>query len=240
MSSGPSKLVALFALLLCVWGVTYWLYNPGFDPNGAPITTGKAPTGLEGLGGAPSLAAVDQSPSEPPTGEMTPPPAIVIDPRTVVVQVPAPEPVTKKVVVAPEFTRYTVQKGDVSFEVIAKRVLGDRKYAAAISRANPMLSPDKLIAGRTVLNIPKDPTNIQGKETTITVPAKKPGANEAKPTEASTVGRTYTVLADDTLSGIAKKFYGKSAQWKKIFDANRGVISDPAKLKAGVQIVIPD
>jgi nucleoid-associated protein YgaU len=46
---------------------------------------------------------------------------------------------------------------------------------------------------------------------------------------ASTSGepRTYVVKKGDSLSKIAKQFYGDMKLWKKIFEANRDKISNP-------------
>jgi LysM repeat protein len=51
--------------------------------------------------------------------------------------------------------------------------------------------------------------------------------------------RTYVVREGDTLASISRKFYRSSGRWKKIRDANRSVIQDPAKLKPGTTITIP-
>jgi nucleoid-associated protein YgaU len=49
----------------------------------------------------------------------------------------------------------------------------------------------------------------------------------------------YEVVAGDTLSRIAKQFYGDASQYKKIFDANRDQLSDPDKIKVGQKLKIP-
>lgn len=51
--------------------------------------------------------------------------------------------------------------------------------------------------------------------------------------------RTYTVREGDTLASISRKFYKSSGRWKKIRDANKNVIDDPAKLKPGMTLTIP-
>ena len=53
-------------------------------------------------------------------------------------------------------------------------------------------------------------------------------------------GRTYTVAAGDSLSKIAKNFYGNAGQYMKIFEANKDKLSDPDKIKVGQELVIPD
>jgi nucleoid-associated protein YgaU len=64
---------------------------------------------------------------------------------------------------------------------------------------------------------------------------KTPNAS-TKPTRAS---RTYVVRDGDTLASISRKFYKSSARWKKIRDANRHIVDDPGKLKAGQTLTIP-
>lgn len=58
---------------------------------------------------------------------------------------------------------------------------------------------------------------------------KKPGGSS----------RTYVVQEGDTLASISRKFYKSSGRWKKIRDANKSVIDDPAKLKPGMTLTIP-
>src|ERR1700730_11436967 len=51
--------------------------------------------------------------------------------------------------------------------------------------------------------------------------------------------RTYVVRDGDTLASISRKFYKSSGRWKKIRDANRSIVDDPGKLKAGQTLTIP-
>jgi LysM repeat protein len=50
---------------------------------------------------------------------------------------------------------------------------------------------------------------------------------------------TYVVREGDTLASISRKFYKSSGRWKKIRDANKNVIDNPAKLKPGMTLTIP-
>lgn len=238
MPSKPSTVVALIASLLCVWVVVFWLYRPAdVDLSATPITAGRMPA-LDEIRNPP-LVAVEQA---TPAVEQKPMP-----PQTVLDDQGRPEParvVTKptRVVIPPEFLAYTVQKGDVSFQAIAKRIYGDIKHSDAISRSNPFVTPNKLIVGKTQLRIPKDPTNVQGKEVLVTPPTgadQLPIRDAGKPESPATAARTHVTQPGETLSSIAKKYYGKSAAWKKIADANRDTLPDPARLKAGLELVIP-
>jgi len=51
--------------------------------------------------------------------------------------------------------------------------------------------------------------------------------------------RTYTVVSGDSLSKIAKAFYGDVKLYPKIFEANRDQLSDPDKIKPGQVLKIP-
>lgn len=44
---------------------------------------------------------------------------------------------------------------------------------------------------------------------------------------------THTVVRGDTLSGIAKQYYGDASRWKEIFETNKGIIKDPNILMVG-------
>jgi nucleoid-associated protein YgaU len=47
------------------------------------------------------------------------------------------------------------------------------------------------------------------------------------------------VKSGDTLSKIAKEFYGNANAYMKIFEANKGTLSDPDKIKPGQVLTIP-
>ena len=49
----------------------------------------------------------------------------------------------------------------------------------------------------------------------------------------------YTVVKGDTLSKIAKEFYGNANAYQQIFEANRPMLSDPDKIYPGQNLRIP-
>ncbi|HOW45865.1 MAG TPA: LysM peptidoglycan-binding domain-containing protein [Candidatus Aminicenantes bacterium] len=59
-----------------------------------------------------------------------------------------------------------------------------------------------------------------------------------KPQTAPTL-RIHKVVAGDTLSKIAKKYYGKAGDYMKIFEANKDKLKDPDKIFPGQELVIP-
>jgi LysM repeat protein len=65
------------------------------------------------------------------------------------------------------------------------------------------------------------------------------GKTESASKTAPGKSRTYVVRDGDTLASISRKFYKSSGHWKKIRDANRSIVDDPARLKAGQTLTIP-
>lgn len=63
-------------------------------------------------------------------------------------------------------------------------------------------------------------------------------ASTAAPIQ-ETLAKTYTVVSGDTLSKIAKQYYGDANQWPKIFDANRDKLSNPDRISIGQVLRIP-
>ncbi len=51
---------------------------------------------------------------------------------------------------------------------------------------------------------------------------------------------TYTVAAGDSLSKIAKQFYGDANKYMKIFEANKDQLKNPDLIKPGQVLRIPD
>lgn len=49
----------------------------------------------------------------------------------------------------------------------------------------------------------------------------------------------YTVASGDTLSKIAKQFLGDAKRYPEIFNANKGTLTDPDKIKVGQTLTIP-
>ena len=66
------------------------------------------------------------------------------------------------------------------------------------------------------------------------------GSSSTAPPPATSGGRTYTVVKGDSLSKIAKQFYGSAGQWKKIYEANKDSIKNPDLIYPGQTFRIPD
>jgi nucleoid-associated protein YgaU len=64
------------------------------------------------------------------------------------------------------------------------------------------------------------------------------GGSSTAPTQAP--ARTHTVVKGDSLSKIAKRVYGDAQQWRRIYDANRDIVSDPDLIYPGQVLKLPD
>jgi len=56
---------------------------------------------------------------------------------------------------------------------------------------------------------------------------------------APTGGTTYTVKSGDNLWSIAKTHYGNGTYYKKIYEANKDKITNPNRIYAGQELVLP-
>jgi LysM repeat protein len=70
-------------------------------------------------------------------------------------------------------------------------------------------------------------------------PAKAQTAAAGAGAGGSGASRTYKVQPGDSLSKIAKQFYGDATKYQRIFEANRDKLENPDKIQAGQELVIP-
>lgn len=57
---------------------------------------------------------------------------------------------------------------------------------------------------------------------------------------AAAAAQYHDVVSGDTLSAIAKKYYGDANKYMKIFEANKPMLSDPNKIYPGQKLRIPE
>jgi nucleoid-associated protein YgaU len=74
---------------------------------------------------------------------------------------------------------------------------------------------------------------------TADIDAPAAAAAAASASGPSSTARSYTVQPGDSLSKISKQFYGDANKYMKIFEANKDKLSDPDKVRAGMELVIP-
>lgn len=63
--------------------------------------------------------------------------------------------------------------------------------------------------------------------------------NQLEVAEQAAEAQYYTVQSGDSLSAIAKKYYGDAMKYPVIFEANKPMLSDPDKIYPGQVLRIP-
>jgi len=80
-------------------------------------------------------------------------------------------------------------------------------------------------------------------EKAIIAAGNTPGVGEVEShievEEKAPEAQFYTVKSGDSLSKIAKEFYGDAMKYPMIFDANKPMLSDPDKIYPGQTLRIP-
>lgn len=119
---------------------------------------------------------------------------------------------------------YTIQAGD-TLEAVAIELYGDATYWDEIAQANPLVDPLRLRVGQ-VLRLPRA--------------AELDATDDEQQVVAPGEVVRYTVRPGDTLSTIARQYYGKATRWRFLYNANRRTIgSNPDTLQAGDVLEIP-
>jgi len=85
-----------------------------------------------------------------------------------------------------------------------------------------------------------DFSNVQsGSSTTSAAPPATDFGSTTGTTGTTGSEQSYTVVAGDSLSKIAKRFYGDANKWPRIHEANREQISNPDLIHPGQKLRIP-
>lgn len=118
---------------------------------------------------------------------------------------------------------YTIQPGD-TLSKIAKKYLGNASLWRNIYEDNKatIKNPNLIRVGQKLI------INLSGN-----------AVGGAKTTAVSSNANTYVVQPGDNLWKIAKKVYGQGFAWRRIFEANRNVISNPGTIHVGQQLLTP-
>jgi nucleoid-associated protein YgaU len=118
------------------------------------------------------------------------------------------------------------------------------KIKKHIEEANPGISGLGVEFKNGVVSISGQAASAEAMEKAVLMAGNVQGVSEVKidklqapPVQAKV--EYYIIKKGDTLSAIAKQFYGKPNDYPKIFEANREVIKDPNLIFPGQKIRIP-
>jgi nucleoid-associated protein YgaU len=136
---------------------------------------------------------------------------------------------------APQPRIYVVKKGDV-LEAIAQRELGSSAKWREIVQWNEGIDPRRIREGQEIVIPPSD----------FSLPLVALGSASPAPRErpeaaaAPSAGSAHTVAKGETLYTIAERYLRNGSRWREIYEANRGNIEDPDRLRVGTVIQIPE
>ncbi len=132
---------------------------------------------------------------------------------------------------------------------IGKRIFNKEAEAAPAIKAhieedNPGVSNLGVNIEDGVVSLSGEAESAEALEKAVLIAGNVKGVSEVKYENVAAPARVeeveyYEIVSGDTLSAIAKKFYGKSSEYPRIFEANREVIKDPNKIYVGQKIRIP-
>lgn len=220
MDAIQRRTIAGLTGLVALWVVVYWAWEPRADRG--PMVT-FADTGENG----PPDASAGAAKHGPEVGTVSPP--VIVDPLVVTDEPRTPDDAgdleAPGAFGKPPFRWVVARDGD-TFEKIAQREFGRKSLWTAIARANPLKDPGRLRVGDRV-KVPLDPKN----------PQARPEVEAPVPAPQAIV--EYTVEPNDTLSGIAQKFYGSVRFVDFLYESNRDRLSSPDSLRLGQVLVIP-
>jgi len=116
---------------------------------------------------------------------------------------------------------------------------------AAVTTTTPSAAPGRSAPSRPsattptfapAVSFPPPTTPLTEPTTSFAPPAASPSP---APRPATTAPQRHTIMPGETLSRIARDFYGDGNRWPEILAANRDVIPEPNFLRVGTPIVIP-
>ena len=143
----------------------------------------------------------------------------------------------------------SVLPADIVEKYLKKIVAAHKEKSAAIIYLQNVKSPmDKAnellevcrkanVANVTFVEPKAEVKKPAAKKPVVKKPAKKKAVKMVIDTNKP--GTAYVVKKDDTLGGLARKFYGRASLAGLIFEHNRNTVKDIHKIMPGMKIVIP-
>ncbi|MFO1050984.1 MAG: LysM peptidoglycan-binding domain-containing protein [Planctomycetota bacterium] len=125
--------------------------------------------------------------------------------------------------------KHVIAQGDTPSS-IAQQYYGDRNLYQLILDANPGLEPTRMPLKKEIVI----PARVVSPKTTKTVVEADKNKGSAPLPQGA---RTHTIAESDTLSSIAKTYYGAERFWQRIKDANPDI--DERRMPVGRTLIIP-
>jgi LysM repeat protein len=113
--------------------------------------------------------------------------------------------------------------------------------APAIAVSGALAAAPQLLAAAPAAAATQATQAVQATQTTVaTQTARATTARlDAALQQAGQAQRTYTVRSGNTLSGIARRFYGHPSDWAYLYNVNKSTVSDPNLIFAGEHLAVP-
>lgn len=131
---------------------------------------------------------------------------------------------------------------DVSFAI--DQATGRWKYVTAVGSGDVISNAqlDRLRNGGAILvqRIPGTPDEVRTIfDDLVAADLRFLDDSQPEPPPPEPEPEMYTVQPGDSLSRIARQFYGQSSLWTIIFEANRDTLDDPSRIRVGQILKIP-
>jgi nucleoid-associated protein YgaU len=135
------------------------------------------------------------------------------------------------------------------FKDMGEKIFGSEDEAAEkikenIEAANPGIQDLNVAYHDGVVELTGTADSAEAMEKAVLMAGNVKGVSEVKadgvnaPPQQAPV-EYYTIQKGDSLSAIAKRYYGNAKDYPRIFDANREVIKNPDLIYPGQKIRIP-
>ena len=136
---------------------------------------------------------------------------------------------------------FTKNIGNKLFDNVAE---ASEKITSYIKGDNPGVSNLEVKVEDDVVTLFGEAESAEAMEKAVLMAGNVKGVSEVNSDAITAPAATekveyYEIVSGDTLSAVAKKYYGKSSAYMRIFEANREVIKDPNKIYVGQKLRIP-
>jgi nucleoid-associated protein YgaU len=132
---------------------------------------------------------------------------------------------------------------------IGKKLFGSEEEApekikSHIEEDNPGIKNLEISVKEGVVELSGEAESAEAVEKAVLMAGNVKGVREVRFDGLSAPPATekveyYEIVSGDTLSAIAKRYYGKASEYPRIFEANREIIKDSDLIFVGQKIRIP-